>query len=176
MSKTEAVSRRSFVASAVSGAAATALPGMATGEAQQTGEEKVTTLTPYLLFDGNCQQAMEFYQHCFGGELRMMTVKDSPMKDQMPTVLQEKILNAQLKSGRLEVSASDWMRPDRSPARGNTLCLYLSGGTHAELKEIFARLSKGAEVTDPLKEMFFGTYGALNDQFGVRWMFQANKA
>jgi PhnB protein len=39
------------------------------------------------------------------------------------------------------------------------------------VRALFERLSEGAEVTDPLKEQFFGTYGALNDKFGVRWMF-----
>jgi PhnB protein len=43
------------------------------------------------------------------------------------------------------------------------------------LKTLFERLSEGAEVTDPLKEQFFGTYGALNDEFGVQWMFQTDK-
>jgi PhnB protein len=76
---------------------------------------------------------------------------------------------------KLEISASDWLRPDRTPIRGNTVCLYLSGGTFEELKTLFERLSEGAEVTDPLKEQFFGTYGALNDKFAVRWMFQADK-
>src|SRR6266436_469081 len=61
---------------------------------------------------------------------------------------------------------------DRSPSRGNTVCLYLSRGTLQELKALFERLSEGAEVTDPLEKQFFGTYGALNDKFGVRWMFQ----
>jgi PhnB protein len=93
----------------------------------------------------------------------------------MPAVQQDKTLNARLKSGNLEISASDWLRPDETPIRGNTVCLYLSGGTLQELKTVFERLSEGAEVTDPLKAMFFGTYGALNDKFGVRWMFQTNQ-
>jgi len=58
---------------------------------------------------------------------------------------------------------------------GATRFVYLSGGTLEELKTLFERLSDGAEVTDPLKEQFFGTYGALNDKFGVRWMFQTDK-
>ena len=133
------------------------------------------TLTPYLLFDGNCHQAMEFYKSCFGGELTSTKVKDSSAKDYMPAIQQEKTINAQLKSGNVEISASDWLRLDRTRIRGNTVCLYLSGGTFQELKALFKKLSEEAEVTDPLKEQFLGTYGALNDKFGVRWMFHSNK-
>jgi PhnB protein len=179
MSVTNEVSRRHFVASAVSVLALADLPASAaTDSTMQTtrkDEMTMTTLTPYLLFNGTCLQAMEFYKSCLGGELTAMKVKDSPIKDRMPAVQQEKILNARLKSSALEISASDWMRPDETPVRGNTVCLYLSGGTFQELKTIFERLSEGAQVTDPLKEMFFGTYGALNDKFGVRWMFQSNQ-
>ena len=135
----------------------------------------MTTLTPYLLFDGNCQQAMEFYQSCLGGELTLTKVKDSPVREQMPPVQQNKTINARLKSGNLEVSASDWLRLDRTPIRGNTVCLFLSGGSFQELEALFGKLSVDADVTDPLKEMFFGVYGALNDKFGVRWMFTAAK-
>jgi hypothetical protein len=42
------------------------------------------------------------------------------------------------------------------------------------LKTVFEKLAESAEVTNPLKEQFFGVYGALNDRFGVRWMFQTN--
>jgi PhnB protein len=148
---------------------------MADATMRNRAANEMTTLTPYLLFNGSCHEAMEFYKTCFGGELTATKVKDSPAKDHMPAAQQEKILNARLKSGNLEISASDWLRPDRTPVRGNTVCLYLSGGTFEELKALFERLSESGEVTDPLKEQFFGTYGALNDKFGVRWMFQTNK-
>jgi PhnB protein len=166
-----------FVASALSTAALAALPTRARVDTQMQKIEgdEMTTLTPYLLLDGECQQAMQFYKSCFGGKLTLVKVKDSPMKDHMPAVQQEKVLNARLRSGNLEISASDWLRPDQTPIRGNTVCLYLSGATLQELKALFERLSEGAEVTDPLKEQFFGTYGALNDKFGVRWMFAADK-
>ncbi len=135
----------------------------------------MTTLTPYLLFDGSCHTALEFYKSCLGGELTVIKVKDSAAKDHMPATQQEKILNARLRCGQLEISASDWLRPDRTPIRGNTACLYLSGGTLRELKAQFEKLSEGAEVTDPLSDQFFGTYGALTDKFGVRWMFHTDK-
>jgi PhnB protein len=171
------VSRRRFVASALSTAAFAALPArsMADTKMQKMGENEMTTLTPYLLFDGSCHKAMEFYKSCFGGELTAIKVKDSPTKDYLPAVQQEKILNARLRNGNVDISASDWLMLERTPIRGNTVCLFLSGGTFEELKTLFERLSEGAEVTDPLQEKFFGTYGALNDKFGVRWMFQANK-
>jgi PhnB protein len=177
MDKASQVSRRHFVASVIATAALAALPArsMADSATQKTGENEMTTLTPYLLFDGNCHQAMEFYKSCFGGELTSTKVKDSPARDSMPAAQQEKTLNARLKSGNLEISASDWLMPQRTPIRGNTVCLYLSGGTFEELNALFEKLSEGAEVTDPLQEKFFGTYGALNDKFGVRWMFLANK-
>lgn len=135
----------------------------------------MTTLTPYLLFDGNCRQAMEFYKACIGGELTVTSVKDSPMKDRLPASQHEKVINARLRSGDLYISASDWLRPDRTRVAGNTVCLYLSGGTRADLEATFEKLSRGAELIDPLTEQFFGTYGALTDKFGIRWMFQANK-
>ena len=135
----------------------------------------MTNLSTYLLFDGKCRQAMEFYKSCFQGELTMIRVGDSPIKDQLPAGQQDKVLNARLKSANVEISASDWLMPNRTPVRGNTVCLYLSGGTHAAVKALFESLSDGAEVTDPLSDRFFGTYGALNDKFGIRWMFQSNE-
>jgi PhnB protein len=176
MGRAPELSRRRFVGAVLSAAALTALPvrSLADPKMQKRGNE-MTTLTPYLLFDGKCQQAMEFYKSCFGGELTATKVKDSPAKDFMPAFQQEKIVNARLRNGKLEISASDWLRPAQTPIRGNTVCLYLSGGTLEELKTLFERLSEGAEVTDPLKEQFFGIYGALNDKFGVRWMFQTDK-
>ena len=177
MSEIAVFSRRRFTAPALFSAFLAALPtrSAADTQIQKMNGDEMLTLTPYLLFDGNCRQAMEFYQSCFGGELAATKVKDSPAKDYIPPALQDRIVNARLKSNNLDISASDWLRPDETPVRGNTVCLYLSGGTFEELKAIFERLSEGAQVTDPLRQMFFGTYGALNDKFGVRWMFQSNE-
>jgi PhnB protein len=118
----------------------------------------MTKLMPYLLFDGKCKEAMEFYHSCLGGELTLTKVKDSPAKDQMPAIQQDKVLNAHLSTGKLEISASDWLALNETPVRGNTVCLFLSGGTLAELKALFEKLSAGA------------------DRFGVRWMFAGNYA
>jgi PhnB protein len=183
MTRTPQISRRKFVASAASAAAATALGAALPATAgkpiqamQSKGKgENMTTLTPYLLFDGTCREAMEFYHACLGGDLKLAKVKDTPAKDQMPAFQQEKVVNAHLTAGRLEISASDWLMPSQTPVRGNTVCLFLHTETVAELKTAFDKLSQGADVTNPLTKVFYGTYGALNDQFGVRWMFQTNE-
>ncbi len=75
----------------------------------------MTTLTTYLLFNGNCKQAMEFYQSCFGGELSLAKVGNSAMKDHMPASMHDKVINAQLKREGMHISASDWLRPAQTP-------------------------------------------------------------
>jgi PhnB protein len=174
MSGVNHFSRRQFAASALSTVALAVLPASSRADStmQKVKGDAMTSLTPYLLFDGNCHEAMDFYKSCFGGELTVLKVKDSPAKDHMPADQLEKTINARLTNGNLEISASDWLRPDRERIPGNTVCLYLSGGKPQELKVLFERLSEGGDVTDSLKEQFFGIYGALNDKFGVRWMFQ----
>lgn len=138
-------------------------------------KKTMTTLTTYLLLDGNAQNAMQFYHSCFGGELRLTKVGDSPMKDFMPTFLHDRVVNANLKSEGINLSASDWLRPNQTPIQGNTVCLYLSGGTTESLKTLFDKLSEDADITDPLQEQPFGMYGALNDKFGIRWMFTCER-
>ena len=132
-------------------------------------------LTTYLLLDGTCKEAMTFYHAVFGGELTMTTIGDSPMKAAFPATMHGKIVNARLKSKVVEISASDWLRPTEKLIRGNTVCLYVSGGNPDDTKAIFGKLSVGAEVTDPLVDQPFGLYGALTDKFGTRWMFHSEK-
>jgi uncharacterized glyoxalase superfamily protein PhnB len=95
----------------------------------------MTELTPYLLFDGNCAEAMRFYQSCLGGQLNLLSVGDSPMQANFPAELHQKIVNATLLSGNISISASDWLRADRTRAQGNTVCLYLNSGSYQDTEE-----------------------------------------
>jgi PhnB protein len=135
-------------------------------------------LTPFLLFDGNCAEAMAFYQSCLGGELTITTVGDTPMKAQVPPEKHHTVAHAHLKSGAVEFSATDWQHLTRRPKQGNTVAMYINGGTHDQLSQIFGKLSEGAakELLDPLQDLFFGTYGHLADKYGVHWFFQGEKS
>jgi PhnB protein len=134
-------------------------------------------LTPFLLFDGTCAEAMEFYQSCLGGELSITRIGDTPMKNHMPPEQHKKVAHAHLKSNAIEFSATDWLHPTRTPKQGNTVAMYINGGQYKELREIFDRLAEGADkaLLDDLREMPFGTYGHLADKYGVHWFFQGEK-
>src|SRR5512139_665639 len=75
--------------------------------------------TPFLLFDGSCAEAMTFYHQCLGGELTLTKLGDTPMKDQFPPEKHERLINAQLRSGAIDISATDWMAsPALEPVLG----------------------------------------------------------
>jgi PhnB protein len=129
---------------------------------------------PFLLFDGYCAQAMEFYQSCLGGDLTILKVGDTPMKGQMPPEQHGKVAYAHLKNDSIEFSATDWLHPTRTPKQGNTVCVYLAGKTYRELKDVFDKLAVGADpmLLDDLRDMPFGAYGHLADKYGVHWFFR----
>jgi PhnB protein len=116
--------------------------------------------TPFLLFDGNCAEAMTFYQKCLGGELTLTKLADTPMKDQFPPEKHNRLINAHLESGAKEISATDWMAsPALEPIQGNMFSLFVIGGTYDEVKVVFDKLSQGArkEWFQELHDLPFGT-------------------
>ena len=102
MAKLNKISRRRFVSSSLSTAALAAvpIPSLKQVVSETMKGVTMTALTPYLLFEGTCYQAMEFYKSCIGGELTTTKVKDTPAKDHMPQVQHEKVINH--KTGRGE--------------------------------------------------------------------------
>ncbi len=135
-------------------------------------------LTPVLLFDGNCAEAMAFYQACLGGELTITKVGDTPMRDQFPPERHSQVAYAHLKSGSIEFSATDWQHLTRRPYPGNTVAMYLNGGTYAQLREVFDKLSAGAdpELLDDLRDLPIGSYGHLADKYLVHWFFRGDSS
>jgi len=135
-------------------------------------------LTPFLLFDGNCAEAMKFYQAGLGGDLTLIRLGDTPMKDGFPVEQHHKVTYAYLKSDRIEFSATDWLHPTQIPKQGNTAAMYLTGDSPDELRASFDKLADGAlkEFFVELKEMPFGLYGHFTDRYGVGWFFRGAKA
>ena len=130
------------------------------------------------MFDGNCAEEMTFYHKCFGGKLTLTKLGETPMKNQFPKEKHNRIINAQLNSGGIEISATDWMAsPSFEPKRGNTSAVFVIGGQYAELKAVFDKLAEGAETErfQELHNMPFGIYGQFYDRYGVQWIFKGDK-
>lgn len=134
--------------------------------------------TPFLLFDGNCAEAMTFYHKCLDGDLSLTKLGDTPMKDMFPKEKWERLINANLKKGDFEISATDWMAsPQYEPHPGDTMAIFVIGGVYEDLKIVFDKLSEGAEKEkfQELHDLPFGTYGQFTDKFGVHWIFKGDK-
>jgi PhnB protein len=104
-------------------------------------------------------------------------LRDTPMRAQFPPEKHDRIINAQLKSGALEISATDWMAsPALEPRLGNMSAIFVIGNDFAELKVVFDKLGVGAdrERFQDLHEMPFGIYGQFYDRYGVQWIFRGD--
>jgi PhnB protein len=133
--------------------------------------------TPFLLFDGNCAEAMTFYHECFGGELRLTKLADTPMEEMIPPDKHNSIINAYLKSGIIEISATDWMAaPQYEPVLGEMYAVFVTGN-YNEVKAVFDKLAVGAEKDrfQELHQMSFGMYGQMYDKFHRHWIFVADE-
>jgi PhnB protein len=135
--------------------------------------------TPFILFDGNCAEAMTFYQNCLGGQLTLLKLGDTPMKAQFPAEKHNRIIYAQLKNSEIDFSATDWMAsPKLEPKQGNTFSIYITGQTYDELKIAFDKLSVGADKDTrtfiELNNTSFGIYGQFTDKYKVSWIFRGS--
>lgn len=131
--------------------------------------------TPFLLFDGNCAEAMTFYHEALGGELTLSKLSDTPMAANFPPEKYDRIINAQLKAGDIDISATDWMAsPSFDPVQGNMSAIYVTGDSIDELQPIFDKLRDGDNNNrlQELNEMPFGTFGQFYDRYNVQWIFR----
>jgi PhnB protein len=136
------------------------------------GKEKTvkTALVPYLNFDGQASEALEFYQSVFGGELTMQTYAEANMGDSPE--MADRIIHASLQSETISLMASDTHPQHSPPLRvGNNVNLTIIGSDQDELTEYFNKLAEGGTIDMPLEEQFWGDiYGVLTDKFGIPWM------
>jgi PhnB protein len=133
-------------------------------------------IQPYLNFDGNCKEAMQFYQSLFGGELEIMSIAESPAKDQFPEELHNEILHSSLINGDMKLMASD-MCGQGPLNQGNSITLSLDCSSKDEINNLYKQLSDGGQIIQELKVEFWGAlFAMVVDKFGVRWMLSLENA
>ena len=128
-------------------------------------------LNAYLSFDGNCAEAMRFYQQTLGGEMEsMMTVAQTPMCNQMPADCGDRIMHARLRLDGGVLMAADAM-PGHQYEGMKGISMTLTYATPAEAQPVFDKLAEGGKVTMPMTKTFWAeSFGMLVDRFGTTWL------
>ena len=126
-------------------------------------------LNPYISFQGQAREAMEFYKSVFGGQLDISTYGESGMSDDPAQA--DKVMHAQLDAGPdLLLMGSD-MPPGMPFDSGSRISVSLSGDDEATLRRYWDGLLEGGTVTMPLERAPWGdSFGMCADRFGINWM------
>ena len=130
-------------------------------------------INTYLIFNGNCREAMTFYGKYLGAELQLATFADMP--GDVPKDAKDRIMHARLTKGSATLMASDNM-PGMPFQQGNNFFVSVSCESVQESEKLFTAFGEQGKVTMPLQETFWATrFGMLTDQFGIHWMFNLEK-
>lgn len=132
----------------------------------------------YLNFNGNTEEAFNFYKSVFGGEFNggIQRLGDAPPHEGMPVLdeaTKKLILHIELPilGGHILMATDAPESMGFKLVTGNNMHISLEPDNREETQRIFDALSAGGEVTMPLKDMFFGSFfGSLTDKYGINWM------
>ncbi len=136
-------------------------------------EDNVKEICTYLLFNGNCREAMKFYKQSIGGELQIMPYSQAP---DTPKEAKDLVIHARLSMGSaMTLMASDAM-PGKPVQNGNNFSVSVQCDNDDEVSSLFSAISAKGKVTMPLADTFWGArFGMCTDQFGINWMFNFQK-
>jgi PhnB protein len=133
----------------------------------------MVAVNPYLNFNGNAEEAFNFYKSVFGGEFSIVSrFKDMPQEHTMPEGEANKILHIALplKNGTV-LMGSDVPAAYGGVTFGSNFNISIHPDDEQETDMLFNSLAAGGQATMPLQKTFWGSYfGMLKDKFGVQWM------
>lgn len=131
-------------------------------------------LHPYLGFNGNCEEALNFYREALDGEIiQLGKYGEAPMP--VDDALKNKIIHGRLKFGNALLMASDMMN-EKDVSQNSNISLSVDCETNEQLDKVFSKMSEGGKITMPLQQQFWGArFGMVTDKFGIHWMFNCEK-
>lgn len=133
-------------------------------------------IMPYIMFNGNCEEALKFYENTLGGEIKdLMRFEGSPAENMSED--KQKVMHAHFAvDGNLLFMASDSGSGGQQAVSGGMVHLSLNFTDAGRIQQVFSAMSEAGNVTMPLQDTFWGaTFGMLTDRFGVNWMFNYDK-
>jgi PhnB protein len=128
---------------------------------------------PYIAFNGNCREAMDFYKSALGArEVFSQTFGESPMAEMGPS---DAIMHATLAIGDSHIMMCDDPRPEAASGGGN-ISLAIGLDSIERARELFDGLAEGGTVTMPLDKTFWAeAFGMVTDRFGINWMINCDR-
>lgn len=133
------------------------------------------TINPYLNFQGNTEEAFNFYKSVFGGEFigGISRFNETPDSEKLSENDRNKVMHVALPFGKNNmIMATDALESmNQKVHAGNNVYLCISADTKQQADDFFDGLSDGAGIEMNMQDMFWGDYfGMLTDKFGVKWM------
>jgi PhnB protein len=140
----------------------------------------MATTNTYLNFNGNCEEAFNFYKTIFGGEFGYLGhFGEMPESEEykVPETDRNKVMHVSLPIGKSTLMGSDiggaWAPTFKI---GNNFSVSITADSKEEADKLFSGLAEGGQITVPLANTFWGDYfGMLTDKFGVNWMMSYNE-
>lgn len=137
----------------------------------------MASINPYLIFNGNCEEAFMFYKSVFGGEFPYIgKFSDMPPSDDPncpPPSPEEanRIMHVSLPIGNTVLMGSDSTSQSGDVAIGANISISINTDSRAEADKLFNGLSAGGNVVMPMQNTFWGAYfGMFVDKFSIHWM------
>lgn len=130
-------------------------------------------INPYLHFNGNTEEAFNFYKSVFGNEFMVMQrYKDAPSENQMGETEGNKIMHVSLPIGEGTIlMGSDIPQGYGTATMGTNVYISINTVSREETDSIFNSLSAEGQVMMPLENTFWGAYfGMFKDKYGIQWM------
>ena len=126
------------------------------------------TLSVYVNYSGNCEEAFRFYEQHLGGRIDSIRLHgEQPDQSRLPPDWVGKVLHAHMTLGGTALLGADI--PGAEPMRSAYLTLTLD--TVAEVERVYALLSDGGQIFMKMEETFFSKrFAMLRDRFGTSWM------
>jgi PhnB protein len=137
-------------------------------------DRSMNQIITYLTFNGNCREAMEFYQNCLGGELEVQILSETPDGHKFPDDFKKLVVNASLKKDNMHLMGTD-LRDDKL-VKGNAVSILVDVHDEHQIRDYYKKLEEGATALQGLDETYWGDlFGGLTDKYGHHWLFHCKK-
>ncbi len=134
------------------------------------------TLNPYLNFNGNCEEALRFYETALGGNIDcLIPHAGTPAEAHVAPEWRDQIMHGRITGNGQAIMASDACGERYQQPQGFSVALNIK--EPAEAERVFRALSENGQVRMPIQETFWAhRFGMVVDRFGTPWMVNCEKA